>query len=228
MRSGSGKGLFVTGTDTGVGKTYIASGILRCLWSRGIDVGAMKPVETGCPSRAGTLVPQDSSLLLRESRANDALDIINPCRFRMPLAPMVAAEQEGSRVSFARILSAYKKLLARHEFLVVEGAGGIMVPLTNRLSYLDLASAMKLPVLVIARPDLGTINHTMLTVQALHLRKIPIAGIVLNHRSKMSPTAATRTNPEAIRRLTGTEVQVVHHGCTDLSPIVDNIPSLSR
>jgi dethiobiotin synthetase len=126
------KGLFVTGTDTGIGKTYVACGIAAAWRTRGLDVGVMKPAETGCRARNGVLVPADAQKLLRASRAGDPIDLVNPYRFRLPLAPAVAAAQEGAPIRIAAILKAYRQLRKRHSRMLVEGAGGIMVPLTRR------------------------------------------------------------------------------------------------
>ena len=216
----SSDGLFVTGTDTGVGKTFLAARIARLLHDRRLDVGVMKPAETGCIVRQGELVPADARQLLAASGASDPLHLVNPYRFREPLAPMVAAEREGRRIVPNRILSAYRRLLARHDFLLVEGAGGLLVPLSRTFSYLDLVQAMAIPVLIVARPDLGTINHTVLTVMALHSRDIPVAGIVLNHQTRKRPGLAVRTNPSAIRRLTGLKVFEVAYGGEGLSGLL--------
>jgi len=217
MRRGRAAGIFITGTDTGVGKTFVGTGIARALAARGVDVGVMKPAETGCSMRGGTLVPQDARDLLAASGADDPIDLVNPYRFQAPVAPMVAAEEQGRTVVLARIMSAYRRLRKRHEFLVVEGAGGIMVPLSRRRSYLDLAAAIRLPVLIIARPDLGTINHTVLTVMALRSREIAISSIVVNFSRRPERGAAERTNPSVLERLTGIPVLTVPHGCGDQS-----------
>jgi dethiobiotin synthetase len=183
----------------------------------------MKPVETGCRVRRNSLLPQDAQGLVSASGADDPLDLVNPYRFRAPVAPLVAAEQEGRTIAVSRIMAAYRELRRRHDFLIVEGAGGIMVPLSRRTSYLDLAEAMGLPVLVVARPDLGTINHTVLTVMALRSRNIPVSGIVVNFSRKTARTLAVRTNPDALEQLTGIRVFTVPHGCRDLSPFARSL-----
>ncbi len=215
MRRGRSAGIFITGTDTGIGKTFVGTRLVRALAAKAIDVGVMKPAETGCSVTGGVPVPQDAQELLAASGADDPLDLVNPYRFRTPAAPMIAAEEEGRTVSMARILSAYRRLRERHEFLVVEGAGGLMVPLSRRRTYLDLAAAMNLPVLIIARPDLGTINHTVLTVMALRSRNIAISAIVVNFCRRPGRGIAERTNPSVLGRLTGIPVLTVPHGCRD-------------
>jgi dethiobiotin synthetase len=220
MKNEEGRGIFITGTDTGVGKTFLGAGIAGFLRSRGIDVGAMKPAETGCRTRGSELVPHDARTLLRASGTGDPIDMVNPCRFRAPLAPLVAAEREGTRVDVRRIMSAYRKIMMRHDFVIVEGAGGIMVPLTRRMSYLDLAAEMGLPVLIVARPGLGAINHTVLTVMALRSRQIPVSAVVVNHRSRARKGIAERTNPSVIERLTGVGVISLVCGGGNISDVV--------
>ncbi len=206
------EGVFITGTDTGVGKTFLGVGLAEALSAQGISVGAMKPVETGCIARGGRLLPQDARVLAKASGANDPLDLVNPYRFLPPVAPLVAAEQAGQTISLARIMAAYRALRRRHDFLIVEGAGGIMVPLSSRRSYLDLARMMALPVLVVARPGLGTINHAVLTVMALRSQNIPVARIVVNHSTREQKGLSVRTNPAVIERLTGVPVTVMPYG----------------
>jgi dethiobiotin synthetase len=197
------KGIFITGTDTGVGKTFVGAGLAAALRERGIDVGVMKPAETGCVLRKGIMVPRDALKLIKAGRVDDPLDLVNPYRFRAPLAPAIAASAEGKRVDIRRVVSAFRTLARKHDYMVVEGAGGIMVPLTASRNYLDLARALNLPVLIVARPGLGTINHTLLTSLALRSRGLRVAGIVINHRSKKSPGLAERTGPPFIERLSG-------------------------
>ena len=129
MNAGS-RGIFITGTDTGVGKTYVACGIAMTLRRKGIDVGVMKPAETGCRKRNRQLLPVDAIKLARAAGVRDALDFVNPYRFSGPLAPAVAAGLEGKRLDPSRILSCFRVLSQRHDFTIVEGAGGIMVPLS--------------------------------------------------------------------------------------------------
>ena len=223
------KGIFITGTDTGVGKTFVASGIACALRARGIDVGVMKPFETGCRSRDGKLIPADAMTLMRSAEAADPLDLVNPYRFRAPLAPMVAAQQEGRTIETRKVKKAFRALTKMHEFLIVEGAGGIMVPLTSRTSYLDLAAELRLPVLIIARPGLGTINHTLLTIMALRARRVPIAGTVFNHSTDGRQGPAERTNPAVIEHLSGVPVLgQVRYGQEDFDALADRLVRMRK
>lgn len=210
------QGIFITGTDTGVGKTYVATGIATTLTCRGGDVGVMKPVETGCSLHAGRLIPNDAIRLMKAAKVRDSISIVNPYRFRKPLAPCIAAEQEGKPIDPAKIVAAFNTLSQRHDFMIVEGAGGIMVPLTESYNYLDLAKALGLQVLIIARPGLGTINHTLLTIAALRQRKITIAGIVINYVEDLTPGLAEKTNPAAIEKISGERILAIisHNSCS--------------
>lgn len=215
------KGIFITGTDTGVGKTFVGSGLATALREQGIDVGVMKPAETGCALRNGVLAPRDTLKLIKAGGVDDPLDLVNPYRFREPLAPAVAAAREAKQIEFRRIVSAFRTLARKHACMVVEGAGGIMVPLTSSRNYLDLAGVLDLPVLVVARPGLGTINHTLLTVMAIRSRGLRIAGIVINHRSRKTPGLAERTGPPVIARLSGVPViGHVNYGQKDVRTIM--------
>lgn len=196
---------FVTGTDTGVGKTTISSGLLFSLRRQGHTVAALKPVETGCPRdpKTGELVPEDA-LLLRTAAGLDPLPLsaVVPYRYPLPVTPKVAAQHEGIPISLAAIRDAYAKLRGRApRLLLVEGAGGLLSPLTESHVGADLARELGLPLLVIARASLGTINHTLLTVNEAHRRGLSVAGIVLNRTSE-TRGADEESNAAEIQRLT--------------------------
>jgi len=192
------RGLFVTATDTGVGKTAVACGVVAGWRARGRDVGAMKPAQSGhAPGE-----PSDAELLRAAAGGGDPPELVCPYSLREPLAPAVAAREEGVEISLSRILDAARALAARHEAIVVEGAGGLLVPLTERETYADLARALGFPVLVVARAGLGTVNHVSLTVEALRARGLAIAGIVLNRASVASDPSEPH-NAREIARLTG-------------------------
>jgi dethiobiotin synthetase len=193
-------GLFITGTDTGVGKTLITAGLAIALRARGIDVGVMKPIETGCPTRGGRLLPLDAMTLQEASGSRDALDLINPYRFREPLAPMVAAEVSGRRIDMEKLRERFVRLAGRHPAVLVEGAGGLMVPITETSSFLDFAGLLKLPLLVVIGSRLGALNHARLTVEAALHARLPVAGVILNHPNEQR-SPAQRTNLLALRRV---------------------------
>lgn len=174
----SPRGLFVTATDTGVGKTLVASALVTCLTQRGIDVGVMKPIETGV-SRAAK-ARSDGVRLRRAAGSQDSLAEVCPYVFRFPVAPLSAARAEKTTVQIATIMRAFRTLSQKHAFMMVEGVGGVQVPITQLLNISDLIYQTKLPAIVIGRSSLGGINHALLTLDALRRRKIPIVALVLN------------------------------------------------
>jgi dethiobiotin synthetase len=195
------RGLFVTGTDTGVGKTEVACALLSGARAAGLDVGAMKPAESGlAPGQ-----PSDAERLRQSAGGGDPLELVCPYRFAPPLAPGVAARLAGVEISMARLLEAARTLASRHAALLVEGAGGLLVPLTPTQTYADLAVALGLPVLVVARAGLGTVNHTALTLEALRARGLAVAGVVLN-RTGPDDDPSVPYNAAEIERLTGAPV----------------------
>lgn len=200
------KGIFITGTDTGVGKTFIAAGLIRAFKGMGINGCPMKPVESGCRIRKGELLPADTVKLIKASGVKEPLDLINPYRFRQPLAPAVAAEFEGVTISRKKIISAYRQLSKKYSLTIVEGAGGIMVPVYKKYLFIDLAKDLNLPVLIVARPGLGTINHTLLTIEAARSRGLKILGVIFNHTEKTREGLSERTNPGVIENLGGVPV----------------------
>jgi dethiobiotin synthetase len=194
------KGIFITGTDTGVGKTFVSVGLLKVLKEMGHNVCPMKPMETGCKINKGALIPEDTLKLVKAAQINEPLDLINPYRFRQPLAPAVAAELEGTIISKKRIISAYSKLSNMFDLTIVEGAGGIMVPVYRKYFIIDLIKDLNLPILVVARPGLGTLNHTLLTLEVAKSRGINVLGVIINYSSKIKTDASVQTNPEVIER----------------------------
>jgi dethiobiotin synthetase len=195
------RGLFVTGTDTGVGKTEVAVALVAGLRARGLDVGAMKPAQSGIEDG----LPSDADRLRAAAGGGDPPGLVCPYALRAPLAPAVAARLEGVSISLDHVLACARELAARHQALVVEGAGGLLVPLTEGHTYADLAVALGLPVLVVARAGLGTVNHTALTVEALRARRLEVAGVVLN-RATPGGDPSEPHNAAAIERLTGARV----------------------
>ncbi len=191
------KGLFITGTDTGVGKTLVAAGLARCLRDRGMRPGVLKPVETGCALRGGRRIPRDGSFLKHMAGATEPIEEIVPYRLAAPLAPQVAAGKEGVRIQTRRIHRAFREISSRHPCTLVEGAGGILVPVTRRTTMVDLMKQFELPVLLVSRIGLGTLNHTLLTLFYLAQCGIPVAGIVLNDPDGRRDLSA-RSNPATL------------------------------
>ncbi len=211
----SAKGVFVTGTDTGVGKSIIAAALARLLRDRGIHVGVMKPVTSGCRDENGRLVSDDAELLAWGAGLPAVDADIAPFLLRQPIAPSEAAYQDGKRVSFRLIGEAFERLAARHDFVIVEGAGGLMVPLDGELLVADLINYLRLPLLVVARPSLGTVNHTLLTCFAARQLGIAVCGVII-HDSPQHPGFAEHTAPQLIGSLAGAPLLgVFPHVATD-------------
>ncbi len=189
------RGLFIAGTDTGVGKTLVAGGIARALKKRGVDVGVFKPFESGISSGHS-----DSEYLKRMAGVNDPIDWISPCRFEEALAPWVAAERAGAEINWCGMTDGLEAIATRHKFMIVEGCGGLLVPLTEHKTNIDLIRECEFPVLLVARLGLGTINHTLLSLECLQHNKIPCLGVVLN-QTTADKGGAEETNPDILNRL---------------------------
>lgn len=186
-------GFFITGTDTGVGKTFVTLLLARQLLAVGVDVGVMKPISSG-PAKNS-----DALLLKKALKLKEPLDLINPIRFKQPLAPYSAAKMGNRKLKMGKIFKAYKKLCAKHDLVLVEGIGGALVPITKNYFVVDLIKELHLPVIIVARAGLGTINHTLLTIEALRRRKIKIAGVILN--GFQNKELSERTNATIIAEL---------------------------
>jgi len=195
-------GVFITGTDTEVGKTLIASGLVVALQDQGIDVGVMKPLESGAPCFESTPIPRDAFYLKEIAGVQDDLGRINPYCFQAPLAPGVAAEKEEVEVDLQHIKGAYEELKGHHQFMVVEGAGGLLVPIAKGVLLPELIKLLGLPLLVVARASLGTINHTLLTLSYCQREGLDVKGLIIN---KSTPDAdpAEDSNPQVITQVSG-------------------------
>jgi len=189
-------GFFVTATDTGVGKTEIACALLRAARAAGVDAVGMKPAQSGHVAGERS----DADRLRDAADRVEPLEAICPYSLAAPLAPVVAARLEGREIALTRILEAARALAARHDAIVVEGAGGLLVPLTERELYADLAVALGLPLVVVARAGLGTVNHALLTLEAARRRGLAIAAVVLN-RTTPNDDPSVQYNAAEIARL---------------------------
>ena len=199
------KAFFITGTDTGVGKTIIAGAVACWHRSQGRSVGVMKPAETGCRIKSGKLFPSDAAFLKRASGSKDSLEVICPYRFAEPLAPAIAARRAGKKIDVGVIKEIFGSIYSHNDISLVEGAGGIMVPLSAKYLFLDLAAELKLPLIIVGRAGLGTINHTVLTYNAAKARGLKISAIILNQSRKGPSGAAEETNARVIRKILGFE-----------------------
>lgn len=193
-------GLFVTGTDTGVGKTVIAGAIANWFTRRGARVAVSKPVATGCMRRREGMVSEDAEFLAAAGDVRFPLDLICPQCYAEPLAPAVAGERAKQPIDWEAIDRSITLMSAQSDVLIVEGVGGVMVPLDRQTLVLDLAARLGLPAIVVARAGLGTINHTLLTVHALKTAGVKVAGVVINGYPVEGGGVAEETNPGAIER----------------------------
>ncbi|MBI5826823.1 MAG: dethiobiotin synthase [Deltaproteobacteria bacterium] len=194
---------FITATDTDAGKTRITAGLARALRGSGVDVGVMKPVETGCKESDGALVPADAIALKKAASSVDPLDLINPYRFAPPLAPSIASRMAGTEISLSRIGECFQEIAGRHGVTLVEGAGGLLVPLTKDKTIADLILYLGIPAIIVAPSRLGAINHTALTVECAKKRGIDIKGIVLNNITPPSDDPSRKYNLDEIERIAG-------------------------
>lgn len=196
-----GSGIFITGTDTGVGKTLVACGLAALFKESGYKVGVMKPVETGCEDKDGKPFPQDAFYLKEASGCEEPLERICPYRLSEPLAPGMAAQRAGVKIDVSQLQTLYGEISEKHDITLVEGAGGLLVPIVPSYTYADLAKLLKLPLVVVAANRLGVINHLLLTLEHASCRGLRVLGYVLNHLESR-PSLAAETNAEALLSLT--------------------------
>lgn len=192
--------LFITGTDTGVGKTVIAGAIANWFHQQGARVAVLKPAATGCVHRREGLVSEDAEFLAACADARHPLDLICPQRYVEPLAPAVAAERAKQPLDWQAIERSIRIMSADSDVMIVEGVGGVRVPMDERHQVIDMMRWLGAPAIVVARPDLGTINHTLLTVQAVRDAGLKVAGVVINRFRTDGASVAEETNGRAIER----------------------------
>ena len=194
--------IFVTGTDTGVGKTYVSSILAENLKKMGVNVGYLKPIETG--GREDTLT------LKNILKTDDGLDLMNPINLKLPLSPNIVFEVENSPLTLneikEKIKNAYEVLKERHDFLIVEGAGGVCVPIKDDFLMSDLIKFLGLDAVVVSRPNLGTINHTLLTVEHLRNKGINVRGVIINCITNLNEVLYYEKTFETIEKVGNIEI----------------------
>lgn len=195
------KGFFVTGTDTGVGKTVITVALLKLMKTFGLKACGMKPVESGCVREHEELIPSDGIFIKTAGELEEPLGTISPSRFEHPLAPLAASQIEDRPIDLEKIQTAYAHLSSQYDAVIVEGIGGLLVPVTENYSVLDLAKDFGLPVIVVSRTGLGTLNHTMLTVNYAMKEGLEVAGIILNESLPPENTLAEKTNVDILMKI---------------------------
>jgi dethiobiotin synthetase len=201
----------------------VTAALAAFLRTEGYDVGVMKPVHTGCrhpdspraSARVSNRPPPDTAVLMRAARVRDPVDLVTPYRLRRPLSPLAAARAEARSIDLRRLRMAYRALVRRHQIVLVEGIGGLLVPLTATATVADLIGAWQLPIILVARAGLGTLNHTLLSIESAKRRGLTIGGIILNHTRPTHPIGRTRRarrdssvggNVVLLRELTGLPV----------------------
>ena len=206
--------LFISGTDTGVGKTFIAAALARLLTRKGVRVGVMKPVESGVNdvSQLGA----DANLLCWAAVNDQPAELVSPYRLKNPVAPAVAASHEGVKIIPSVIKDAFDTLCASHDFVIVEGAGGLMTPIAGGFLMADLINLLQIQTLFVCRPDLGTINHTMLSLFTAQQLNISTAGYIINGMPK-HPDMAQERAPHSLASLAAAELL----GVTPYLPATD-------
>lgn len=193
-------GIFITGTDTNVGKTVIAAGLAGALKNKGHSIGVMKSIQSGAGIRNGKLYSPDAELMTKVIENKDEMELICPYLLKEAMAPGIAAEIEGINIDIDTIKNIYIELEKRYDFVIVEGAGGIAVPVKKRFLISDLIKYIDIPAIIVAYAGLGTINHTVLTIEYARKSGIKIIGIIINNYIGGS---VEDKNPGIINELTG-------------------------
>ena len=195
-------GIFITGTDTGVGKTVLTGLLARYLLTAGYSTITQKWIQTGCDT-----FPPDIAAHLELAPANEQpLEDICPYRFAFPASPHLAAANENTQIDAAKITDSFNKLAAQFDFVLVEGIGGILVPYNSQSLVVDIAADLALPLVIVAKNRLGAINHTLLTIEAAKARGMRILGIVFNESEKEESPLIAEDNPKIIADLTSETV----------------------
>ena len=196
------KSLFIAGTDTDVGKTYITAGLGVVLRKMGIDVGVMKPFAAGTAQKKG-YKSEDIEIISRAAMACDPENLVNPQFFKIAASPYTAWKKLKTKPKVPTILSSFKKLTKLHDMMLVEGMGGIMTPILKDYYITNLIKDMKLPTVIVTRSKVGTVNHTIMTVKMCEKYKIPIKGIIINDFDKGYPIKDLKSD---LQNLTGVPV----------------------
>lgn len=203
-------GFFITGTDTGVGKTRVATALAHLCAARGLDVRVRKPVESGCPDGPDGRVPQDAMALRLAAGAREPIERVCRWRLRAPLSPERAAALEGLELELEAVRRACVEGVEPGNLLIAEGAGGFYSPIARGALNADLAAALGLPVVIVAADRLGTISHTLLTVEAVRMRGLAVAGVVLSQ--PLASADAEMDNAGELERWLGGPVLRLPHG----------------
>jgi len=195
------KGFFITGTDTGVGKTLIAGAVIKALKLLGYKTGAMKPIETGCGREGEMLIPFDGMALKQMAHMEENITLITPCCLESPLAPLAAAEADMKEIDTEELRKSLLILSRKYDTMVIEGIGGLMVPVRKDYYVIDIAKEFGFPLILVARPGLGTVNHTMLSVNCALREGLTVAGVIINYSQLPDHSLAEKTNPALLAQV---------------------------
>lgn len=195
------KDIFITGTDTGVGKTVVSALLIRALLINGYTACPMKPVETGCRRDADVLLPSDGEFLKEIAETDEPIKNITPYCFETPVAPVVASNMEGVEIDINKIIEKYEQLSSKYDIVVVEGAGGLMVPIKEDYYMLDLALELRPRVVVVALNKLGVLNHTLLTLEVLDKYGLEVTAVLLNSPNRDPLDKSQDTNLQVLSQL---------------------------
>ena len=196
------KSIFITGTDTDVGKTYITAGLAVTLRKMGLDIGVMKPFAAGNAQKNG-FKSEDVEILSKAAQVNDSENLVNPQFFPIPASPYTAWKKLKIKPKIPTILKSFKKLSNLHEMLLIEGMGGVMTPILKDYYITNLIKEMKIPTIIVTRSKVGTVNHTIMTVKMCEKYKIPVKGIIINNFDKGYPIKDLKRD---LQNLTGVPV----------------------
>lgn len=204
--------LFITGSDTDVGKTYVTAGLATLLKSLGKDVGVMKPFSAGIPNKK-YFQTNDVKIISNAANVSDSIDLINPQFFPIPASPFTAWKNLKNKPRISLVLKNYKKLCSIHEFVLVEGIGGIMTPILKNYFVTDLIKSMNSSAVIVCSNKIGSINHTLMTINMCHKYKIPLNGIIINNFHK-----------------DGYDSKELHRDLSQLTevPIIGNLPHIKK
>ncbi len=197
-------GFFITGTDTGVGKTVVTACLLALLRNRGLDVGVMKPLETGVDAKCSSPANSDAKFLMESAAIEDDLTEVCPVRLKPVAAPYQAAKIANQAIDIDKILSAYQTLANRHPWMLVEGIGGLLVPIHKDYFVVDLIRDIGLPVVLVCRYQLGTLNHSLLALDHLKQKNLEVRGIIFNQTGDLD--AVETEQPALLKELSGTRL----------------------
>ena len=198
------KAYFITGTDTGVGKTSITAGLAGSMRKLGVNVGVMKPIASGIPQKTG-FKSSDVDIIVEASQTKDSEDLINPVFLPIPTTPYDATKLLSLSVDMPLILTTFTKLLSIHDVLLVEGIGGIMTPITKNFFVADMIKVMGIETIIVTRATLGTLNHTVMTNQLCKDYGIKVKGLIINNFDEKG-TAAEKNAPITLHEITGLDI----------------------